>query len=293
MESKIKKNLLGLFLLLGVMFFIASVSAVTTMQTPATSSTISRATIFNVNTTDVPGLQGILVNLTFYAKSASTANSSWVAIGQNNSLNLTLRGNDSFTTINVNPGFLEDSNDYIFNVTIKNETTGVFFGQDTNTGIIIDNTAPQTPSSLSPADNNLVSSATTQTYSATVTGTNTTSCTISIGKNGGSYVTNTATHSGNTCTYTDTAYSTSADNALYSWYFIASDGTNSSTSSVFNNNVQLPGTGGGAGLQVAQQNAKSGKAFAITSGNGQVSPIIIFGGLALIILGVWYFTKKK
>ena len=85
------------------MFSFGLVSAVTTINTPAASSTVSCGanTLFNVTSTDFPTIGTNLVNLTFYAQSTLTANSSWATIGTNNSVNLTLYGNVTLTNINL------------------------------------------------------------------------------------------------------------------------------------------------------------------------------------------------
>lgn len=286
MERKKSLIFASVFLFL-FMFSILSVSATTTINTPSASSTIGGSTAFNVTVTDgtVPERENL--NLTFYLKSSLTANNTWAVIGTNNSLNFTLTANQSITTINL-AGLIEDANDYILNVTVKN-STGSIIGSDTNTGMIVDQTVPQTPT-LSPASNpsSPQTSSTTQTFTATVTGANTTSCTYVIARGGASsgsdYITGTATHSGNTCTFTK-AFTATTDNGNWKWYVTASDETNSSTSATNDYVAQLTASNGG--LPPGEDSSGESGDTAPSSGVWWIIAII----MVILVIAVIFWLK--
>lgn len=233
-----KKNwVFGLMLITAMLFSMMFVSA--TLVNPANSATISGTAILNATNSSLPDM----VNCTFYAKSALTANSSWTSLGTFT--------NATANPLNINGTFastgLEDNNLYMFNATCRNSSNSLTSSVGTAT-VTIDNTIPQAPSSLSPADKTSKTIAGTQTFTSTVTDANTTSCTYIIRRNkavsGADYITGTATYSASTCSFTK-AFSTSADNGLWSYTITASDGTNSTASADTDLNVQLPGAGGG------------------------------------------------
>lgn len=99
------------------------------MISPEASATLSGTATLNASGTN-------LLNCTWYAKSASTANSSWTTIGvYENSSDSAASINSTFNSI-----IIEDASDYIFNATCRdtvNAMTSV-----TRTGITIDNTVP-------------------------------------------------------------------------------------------------------------------------------------------------------
>ena len=118
---KTKKLSYGILVLFIFLFMLGFASAVTTLNTPAANSVVAGSAVsFNVTTTDVSNVAVQLANITFYAQSTLTANSTWVVIGQNNSVNLSTTNNQSVGAFSVAYGILEDSNNYIFNVTIAN-----------------------------------------------------------------------------------------------------------------------------------------------------------------------------
>lgn len=278
-----KKIFFGLFLALGVMIGLSLVSAATTINTPAASSTVGGATTFNITFTDYADLTNDFINLTIYAMSTSTANSSWSVIGTNNSLNGTASNNESITVIDLTD-VLEDSNDYIFNVTSTNSTGGQILSQDTNIGITIDQTVPQTPSVSSPADGTLVSSSTTQTFTYTVTDSNTTLCTYTIYRGGSPSdgTAGTGTYSGTSCSFSS-AFTDTTDNG--DWYVTAtaSDGTNTS-STMTHFLVQLPGAGSGY-VPPGSTSAGGGSVPPTEqSGNSWIWLLIAFGVVVILLI---------
>jgi len=298
MASKQKIGLLGLLIITGFILTMSFASAATTIVTPAADSTVCLNANINVSTTDVHA--GTLVNITIYAKSASTANSSFVAFKTNNSANMTAQGNSS-GNIPVNFSVFEDSNDYILNVTVKNLSNGYVFGEDTNTGITIDCTVPQAPSALSPSDNTLKTDTTAQTFSVTVTGVNTTGCTLYTSLGGGTYNSYTMTHSGNTCTYDDSEFSGTNLNGNYYWYVRASDNTNTSDSGTNILQFQLAPTGGNQ--QVAEQNQQiinnenqpqqQSLVNLFTDTKIATIPLWVIILVAVIVIAIVYYNKKK
>lgn len=229
------RNIFFASLLLFAFMLVGFASATTTINSPASSGTVSGSFIFNVTTTDVTEI-GIPVDVLIYAMSTSTANSTWSLIGQNSSLNLSATDivNNSLTSLSTS--VIEDASDYIFNATIQNASSDTFLGDGTVSSVIVDNTIPTAPSSLSPT-----SSDRSVDFSATVVGENTTVCTLSFaGTNPGSS-SYTMTHSGDECTHS----LTNVADGTYPFTITASDGTNSSESSETIVTVdEVTGTGG-------------------------------------------------
>jgi hypothetical protein len=268
-----KNKVLAVTFLIALTMILAMAFSSATLVKPATAGTVLGTYVLNA--TNSSGLLNML-NCTFYAKSASTANSSWtyLANASNNSLGV--------VNVSFNSALLEDASDYIFNATCANSTVPIS-QQGTSTGVIIDNTIPQAPSSLVPVTNNLFTNASFVVFSSTVTNRNTTACTFSRGRDGGNYVSYTATYSASTCSYNDSAFSDSSKNGNYYWYFTASDGLNTTSSATNILNVQIPGGGGGLVIPHSTTNPLS------NNQNNLLTVIII------VIIGVivYVIVKKK
>ena len=280
--------------ILAVMFIILSlslISAVTTINTPAASTTLTSCgplQTFNVTSTDgvVPGRQ--TVNLTFYAGSTLTANTSWATLGTNNTLNLTLLGNETITSLNLT-GLLEDADNYIINVTVRN-STGAIIGEDTNTGMLIDCTVPTAATSLTPTtdtDGDV-------TFSGTVTASQTTSCTLRFNgalPPGGQG--QTMTHSGSTCSLTINAIPES----IYTWFIRASDETNTTDSSTQQTNIDVQTSSGKAAVYIAEgAKSEGGATFSVVSDgliNGISNTSLIIGLIVVIILVVGVIKLRQ
>lgn len=257
---------------------VSSVSASGNLITPATSGTVSGARS-PLNATNVTGAVNLtdMLNCSFYAKSASTANSSFVLIA--------VQLNDTPLQPSINASFdskiLEDSNDYVFNASCSNATTVI---SSLSTGITVDNTSPDTPTSFSPASYTTVTTTDTQTFSASVNNTETTGCTYTISRggtaSGDDLVSGTATYSASTCSFTKAFSST--DNGVWVWKITASDGTQSAVGGA-EVNIQLPASGGGlpsanvrnVNGQVVQNNSKSWIVIVILA-------IVIIGGVIVL-----------
>ena len=237
---KSKQLLLTAFVL--ALFLVSSVSAATTLVAPITGATVGGLNVvLNVTSTDVLNPGSALLNVTFYAQSTLTANSTWARIGQVLNFNTTAL-NNTFTRFNTTT--IEDASNYQFNVTIAN-STGVF-ATTVNTGITVDSGVPTTPTLTSPTNNNINTSKGTTTFSADVNDASTTACTYSIGRGGTSStsqdtISGDGTYSVGTCTFTR-AFSTSSSNGDWHWIIIASDGTNTTSSNPFVYSVQIAGS---------------------------------------------------
>ncbi len=197
---------------------LSIVSASTVTIVPASGATLTGTKVLNgslVGYTFLPSVT--FVNVSWYAKSASTANSSWVLLNASQAVDLSVT---NFTGTTFNSLVLEDSNDYIFNITYSNTT--VFFGDAVSTGVIVQNSVPIAPLSITPTSDDDGAF----TISSTVAGLNTTGCTLTFdGANpgSGSYA---MTHSGNTCTQAFTG----VPDLIYKFRITASDGTDTANS---------------------------------------------------------------
>lgn len=229
---KINKLYVNLLFLVALVFVLSfSVSA--NLITPATSGVVSGTYTLNATNSSLDEM----LNCTFYASSASTANSSAVSVGT--------ATNESASDVALNVTFvstiLEDANDYVFYASCWNATTQA--NTSTSTAVVVDNTIPQAPSSLSPGDASIDTDGSV-TFSGTVTGVNTTSCTLNFaGISPGSGGTSRAmTHTGDTCSLT----LTSIPDQSYQWYITASDETNTTDSSTVTVTVDIQeGNNGG------------------------------------------------
>lgn len=274
MKTKNKLNLSLLILVVSLVSILQVVSALT-LASPADSSTISGTTI--INATAPAGEE--IVNCTFYVKSASTANSTWTSLGTFN--------ND--TTINVNGTFssaiLEDSNDYQFNATCRNQSNNI---SDVVGGanVVVNNTVPTTPSSLSPSADSTDNDGSIS-FSATVTGSETTGCTLyfsGIHPGNPSY---TMTHTGNTCTYS----LTSVPEQSYDWYVRASDGTDTTDSSTQTFNVDVPSAATRYSSEVEEAREQFFAAASESEGWDKNTTTVVI--VILVVLGIGYWMSKK
>lgn len=206
---------ISLFLVIALILLIATVSALT--LTPASSSTLTGVIVLNVTG---GGNEGNITNCSFYAKSASTANSSWVFLANHLNWSADGTGVNSYINGTFNSVGLEDSTDYIFNASCTNASSA----QSTvvTSLITVDNTVPDAPTGLTPTS----SASNSVTFGSTVNGRETTSCTlIFTGINPGN-PTYSLTHTGDTCTSTALIVS----DQTYNWYITATDGTQTTSS---------------------------------------------------------------
>ena len=262
-----------IFLILLSIFFLSLISATVTTLTPASSATISATATWNAS-----GTVGFwnMMNCSLWGSSvALTANTTSVLL-QTVSNNSATGGGANATWLNGSfvTSTFEDGNDYQL-FTQCNNLSNIQQNSSANTAIIVNNTVPTAPSSLTPATDTLRTSSGTITFSSTVTNAETTSCTYVINRAKSSSdsksASGTATYSASTCSFTK-AFSGSNDNGIYSWTITASDGTETTTSGETNYNVQLAGGGGGIPQDSTPQ--KSNKILII---------ILVIVGLALLL----------
>lgn len=223
--------------LIGLMVFlmVGSVFAITpTLVTPATSGTVTGTYTLNSTVAGWDNNDNLVVS--YYAYSADTANSSAVAVATKTYNFTTDNGdlNNSFLST-----ILQDDNSYIFYVEVVNATNTSDNATSTSTSVIVNNTIPSSPTSLTTG----AQTARTFTISSTVVDSTTTACSFSwVGNNplssGG--VIPTATYSGSTCTATVS----NAPDYSYEYKLTASDGSDTaSQKATFS--VDLDSKGGG------------------------------------------------
>lgn len=156
----------------------------------------------------------------------------------------------------IDSSIFDDATDYTFTCSLYN---GSDYVNKTRTSITIDNGVPPTPT-LSPSSNTLVTSETTQTFTATVTDVNVTSCTYVIGRGGtdlasADTTSGSGTYSTTSCTFTKT-FSDQGDNGDWWWDVTASDGTNTTKSVLNILQVQIAPSGGGVSpITIAKEKA--------------------------------------
>lgn len=233
-----------IFILMLVLLGLGVVSA-TNVTLPSSSSIIGGIVSLNatLNTTS-------WYNITYQIQSGGlTANTSWANI----CVNLTVNSSAcSFDT-----SVVEDGTDYSIRAYQDSATANI---EQTSSSLRVDNTVPTAPTDLTSASQ----TSSSFTLSSTVTGSRTTSCTMAWSGSsplGGSVPS--GTHSGNTCSFSIT----SANEGDYGYTVTASDGTNTTTSSITYFNIEL-GTGRGSkassstgltkALSVTPENAEKG-----------------------------------
>lgn len=269
------KNKINLVLVLAILsvLSIVSVNAVTLIS-PANSATVSGTYILNATNTSLP----YMVNCTFYAKSSLTANSSWTSLGTfTNLTDNPLRINGTFASTG-----LEDANNYFFNATCRNISNSVSSAASTET-IIVDNTVPTAPSSLTPTSD----TDGTVSFSATVTGRETTSCVLYFSGTNPGNPSYTMTHSGATCTYD----SLSMPEQSYQYYVRASDETNTTNSATTTLNVDVH-TSAGAGTVIAQQQATQEQIIAQEQAEQQRNTILIIIGVIVGLVVLYIIVNR-
>lgn len=288
----INKNLsLLLSALFGFIFLLGVVNGAGTViiQTPTSGATLTGLFVINVtNSTDFPSMQ----NCTLSLGSTLTANTS-VSLG-------TIKNNTAYSYIIVNSTFngtaVEDANNYVLTASCRNASNDV--ATTTATGLIIQNTQPTAPSSITPASGSSVTSAETKTFSGTVVDRTTTSCSYTLARGGATsgsdYISGTGTYATTSCSFTKD-FNTSRDNGLWYWSMISSDGTDTATSSG-TLDVALPGTGGGIPPVECPSGTilcSDGLCRADCTSQTQPTPVLLPIIIILFIALVMYIILKK
>ncbi len=278
---EINKKLLSLTLAFMLVFVLSGfVSGLetenVTVSIPGVSGTLSGTAIFNC--TIVAGYEDENWTRirTYFQSSSLTANttetsaSAWVT---NDTDDLNLNGTIDTTIV-------EDGNDYIFKCQVWNGTDYV---NKSRTGITIDNTIPQSATSLTPTSDDDGSF----TFSGAVVGVNTTSCTLyfdGINPGSSSYA---MTHTGDTCTYAIT----SIPEQTYKWYIRASDETNTTDSSTQTTNVNID-TPSNYLFQGQKDIQVDGDTLSIASGFSNI-PIAVWIVVILVVIVVIFNIQKR
>lgn len=273
-NNKVLSLLLGLTFLLSLSLVCAATGTVS-FDLPATGSTVSGTVVLNV-TNSSTGFDE-MNNCTFTLASSLTANTS-----------VTIGSFDNDTLFNVNTTFdtttVEDATDYVFTASCKNSSND---DASSTTSVTIDNTIPQTPSALSPATGTIDADGSI-TFSGTVTGVNTTICTLNFdGVNYGGDD-QSMTHTGNTCSLT----LSNVPDQTYKWYITASDGTNTTDSSTLTVTSDVKTSSGKAALlaQQAGVTSQGGHVLSIASLQGNAGWIAII--VIIVIVGFVIMRRK-
>lgn len=268
-----KKLLIFGFLISLSILSLPFVFSALTLNTPASSSTISGTAKLNVTSAIAGPFNESNFTCKFYAKSiALTENTSWILLATVGN-NTAGQGGPNWVNATFDSRILSDGSDYTFNATCNNISSTQQVSL--TTGVNIDNTIPQAPTSLSPTTEQSSSSV---DFSASVVGVNTTACTLYfIDRNPGSssYA---MTHSGNTCTHT---ISTVPDEN-YQFYVQASDGTNTTNSATTTFDVQT--TKGNGGTPTTQ--TTNFQAGGVDTGISKYLVIGLIGFLVLIVITI-------
>ena len=277
-------KILSLVVAISFILGLGVVSAVTvsgSLVAPANSAVVSQLVTLNASSTTL----NLISNCSFYAKSASTANSSWVYIG----IGTNVSANASSVSTTYNTTGLEDSSDYTFNATCRNFSNDQSVVAGTAT-VTIDNTIPTAPV-LSPVTNTLISTATTQTFTATVVDRQTLGCNYVIGRGGTSMdsteTTNgSASYSGTSCTFSKT-FSDQSSNGDWTWCIMADDKSNvTGTCGVLQ--VLIAPSGGFNPEQYTQQTQTTTTFSEVIKENIWVWVIV-----GIVVLGVIYIILKR
>lgn len=281
-----KVSLILLFMVFGFVLSVLPVYAFDCgLTTPANSGTLGTLGLINFSFSDI-GLTEASVTCYLNATSSSTANSTRATFVTSAS-NETKATNMPLNIVNMtfpNSAILEDASDYTFYGSCQNSTARITCNA-TRTNVIVDRTTPSAPTSITTAKRD-----DGDTITATVTGTDTTRCTLAFGLGG---IRNTMVHSGNTCTYT-----VSKDNpsdGIYQFKVYATDQkdeTASLTTTIEIDAIDNPARRSPSSLQMSQPVAN-----AVSSGGGGNMQTILKVGLVLValdlILGLGFVFKKK
>lgn len=286
---KINKLNISLLALVMTLFLITLVSAfpatpVAANITIGINSTISGVTNLNCtlphdyNDTFVAYGQN-WTNATFWIRSlGSTGNTTWVrwrAVDPAGGVIANTTEGGVFFTTNETTIF-EDGSDYEVICEIYNGTLRL--NSSTTTGIIIDNTIPQSAVATTPTDKSFDTDG-SLTFNVTVTASNSTNCTLYFPNQNPGVSNYIMTHTGGTCYLAFT----SIPEQTYDWYVLVSDGLNTtSTYNMSTVNIRYPESGGNTPPPEGEITPEEKKKNIITG--------VIVG---LVILGIIVFLFKR
>jgi len=245
--NKLYLFLISFLLVLSSLPLIMAPAGSAVFINPLNDAILGNTTVINVTINNVAGNFSCI----FYAGSSLTANITWVNLTTSSVGNNTAgTGGINFTNFTFNTNALEDANNYRFNATCSNDTE--MWAHAVTTGIIIDNTRPQSATSPSPASGTIDTDGTVL-FNTTVIGVNTTSCTLRFdGANPGNSI-YTMTHGGNAC-WTEL---TLIPESNYYWFVRTSDETNTTDSSTTRIEIDTQSSAGKLGYLLSQPGAQS------------------------------------
>lgn len=243
-----------------------------------------------------------MTNCSLWGKSNTlTANTTYVQIAATNGKLWEPNGtaanlfNDTNFTVSWNTSQFEDANDYKFKAICSNSsdgTTVVNISSTEITGVTIDNTVPEAPSSMSPTQDNRGTSGTVN-FSATIVDSKTTSCTVTIGPD-----TYTAAYTGVSCSY----QKGSIPSQTYEWYITLSDASNTTRGSTMRYTIDIPaGTGKrkiAAAEQVKKEQSSASENFlSIAKAEGPLGMAngvwMALGAVATVLLGAYIMKRTR
>ena len=294
MEKK-KKNQSNLLMLVLTSIIYSLILVSGGLVNPATDSTVGGSAVILNATNQTTGFNQLMnmTNCSFYAQSLTTGNSSWVFLNVTGNSTGTVASNSIINTT-FDSRILEDSRDYQFNATCRNVSNSNGVGASSNIlqGITIDNTRPQTATSLSPSGGSVNTSSTVGVSSTVVAG-NTTMCTLNfVGTNPGNPTYN-MTHSGALCTFT---LNNVADQT-YIYFIRSSDGLNNTDTSEATFRVSTANGGTTSSPSQGTKVSDAGKGFYTIAGEdflgtGINNNTAIVIGIVIFIVLVIYFKRK-
>ena len=268
------------------LFLVGFVSATVTLVSPASGSYNNGATVL-VNVTNSSEFDHP-ENCTLWGNSTSTANSSTVAlvtVTNSTAGALFVNGTTFDTTI------IEDASTWDVFASCWNLSLDVLSYQQntTKTRIIIDNTVPTTPSSLSPSAGTTDADGTIN-FSATVVGSETTACSLYFPKKNPGTYSYAMSHGANVCYYN----LASIPQETYDYIIGATDGYNETNGTQTEMRVLLPQTSGYLFTQDQQIIQKEDGTLTITSGNELFGiPVWVVIVVVIAIVGLVIYFRRK
>ena len=285
-KRKVIFLLVSLFLLT---FSLSMISAFAPVLISPNSTTTAYTGSVTFNVTNGTGTDAVInMNVcTVWALSTSTANSTYVKVNSTNATNFSVSANNITSTFNT--AIFEDASDYSFYASCFNESGQ--YNSSVNTLIILDNTVPTTPSSLSPASGTSDTDGTLN-FSATVNNPTTTSCRLYFPKSNPGDPSYSMSYTGTVCYYNIANIPTET----FDYTIQASDERNKTNSTQTTFDIR-PSTSGSYMFnektsQQVSQNADG--TLTITSGNELLGiPVWIVVVVVIVIVGIVIYSRRK
>ena len=265
------------------MFYAYGLACGFNNPTPASSSTIGNNTMLNASYSNA-GTTDPTISIEFSLQSSSLSRNTSLSMIANISNNTAVFGLASINTSFPNSVIMDDAGDYTLSCACYNSTgsSGAKVAcNSTRTSMTLDRTVPDLPSAIT-FTNPLVAD---DTITATINRGLANSCYVRFGGIGD--INRVMTLSGSTCTFT--VGIDSPPNSDYNGFIVASDGLNSTLSSIQSITIRARKSDGGGLLGGA----------VIMDGQAAQSPFIpktndkAMLGLAILILAFMYFRSKK